>query len=322
MSKAGQSARFAHAEKEVCSYSSENFIRERRRSVILIPYLVAALATLAVSAASVIFQYATAEPIIVAFYRLGISALILGMMLPFLRPGGFSRRDLLLTLLSGVFLAAHFALWFSSLTMTSIASSTVLVNTHPLVILAFEYFVLSRVVSPRALLGVVLAITGAMLVGWGDFRLDTAGLFGDMLALLGAVAFAAYLLLGRETRKRISAVHYSFVVYLSATAVLGIAALIWGSSFTEFPTHNWAVFVALAVIPTIFGHTVFNWVLRFLPASVVSVSVLGEPVAATLLAWLLFQTLPASLSLVGGLLILSGLSIFLRWHRDSYKASV
>jgi drug/metabolite transporter (DMT)-like permease len=307
------------AQKEVCLDGHENSIRERRRSVISLPYLVALLATLAVSAASVIFQYATAEPLIVAFYRLGFSTLILGGMIPFLRTAGFTRRDLQLTVLSGVFLAAHFAFWFFSLTLTSIASSTVLVNTHPFVILVFEYLVLARRISAQALFGVVVAVTGAMLVGWGDFRLDAAGLLGDLLAFLGAVAFAGYLLLGRETRKRISAVHYSFVAYLSATAVLGTAGLVWGNNFSGFPIHNWAVFVALAVIPTMFGHTLFNWALRFLPASVVSVSVLGEPVGATLLAWVLFQTLPSSLGLTGGLLILFGLAIFLLWHRDSYK---
>ncbi len=258
---------------------------------------------------------------IVAFYRLGFSAVILGGMLPFLRAESISPRDLLLTLVSGVFLAAHFAFWFSSLTLTSIASSTVLVNTHPFFILAFEYLVLSKLISPRALLGMVIAITGATIVGWGDIGLDAKGLGGDLLAVLGAVAFAGYLLLGRETRQRISAVRYSFLAYLSSTVVLGVAALVVGNPFVGFPAHNWAVFAALAVIPTMFGHTLFNWALRFLPASVVSVSVLGEPIGATLLAWILFRTLPSALASGGGALILLGLAIFLLWHRDSYKIS-
>jgi drug/metabolite transporter (DMT)-like permease len=270
----------------------------------------------------VIFQYASAEPLVVAFYRLGFSTLILGGMLPFWRTQSFSRRDLLMTLLSGVFLAAHFAFWFFSLTMTSIASSTVLVNTHPFVILAFEYLVLAISISPQALFGVLTAVTGALLVGWGDFRVDAVGLRGDLLAFLGAVAFAGYLLIGRETRQRISAVHYSFVTYLSATVVLGIVALVWGNSFYGFSAQNWLVFIALAAIPTMLGHTLFNWALRFLSASVVSVSVLGEPVGATLLAWLLFQTLPSTLVLVGGILILVGLAIFLLWHRHGDKNSV
>jgi len=259
---------------------------------------------------------------IVAFYRLGISAIIIGGMLPFTKSDHFSTRDLLLTILSGLFLAAHFAFWFSSLTMTSITSSTVLVNTHPFVILAFEYLVLAKKVSSPTLMGVVIAVIGAVLVGWGDISQTDNYMLGDVLAFLGAIAFAGYLLIGRQTRQRVGALRYSFVAYLSATAILGVAALVWGNRFTGFSQENWVVFAALAVIPTIFGHTAFNWVLRFLPASVVSVSVLGEPVGATLLAWLFFRTLPTPLGLVGALLILVGLAVFLLWRRDGSKAVV
>jgi drug/metabolite transporter (DMT)-like permease len=282
-----------------------------RLPFISVPYIVVLLGVLSVSASSVLFKFATAEPLVVAFYRLAFSVLLLGAPLLWRKREKIDRRDLWLSVISGLFLAAHFATWFFSLTMTSIASSTVLVSMQPFLVVLYGYLVGAERTNGRALVAVGLTVVGAILIGWGDFALDPRALLGDVLAFLGAVAVTGYLLIGRQVRQRMSAIAYSVVVYSAATVALLIAALAWGSPLTGFAPGNWWVFVALAVFPTIFGHTLFNWALKYLPASVISVNILGEPVGATLLAWLIWGTAPGPVTLLGGFLLLVGIALFL-----------
>lgn len=248
----------------------------------------------------------------VAFYRLAFSTLILAVPLLWQKQERIDRRDLGLSILSGLFLAGHFATWFFSLTLTSIASSTVLVSTHPFLVLLFAYVIWKERPPRAALTGVGVAVAGAALIGWGDFGLVTKALWGDFLAFLGAVTVTGYLLIGRYVRQRVGAVQYSAIAYASASVVLLGGALALGNPLTGFPQTTWWVFLALAVFPTIFGHTLFNWALKFVPPSVVSVSILGEPIGATLLAWLLWRTGPGPVSLAGGVLLLIGIALFQR----------
>lgn len=281
------------------------------------PYLIILLGVLSVSGASILFQYATAEPLVVAMYRLAFSVLLLGI--PLTRgkaEARMSRTDMGLSLLSGLFLALHFGTWFFSLKLTSVASSTVLVSMHPFMVLLYGYFAWGERTRGRALAGVVLAVLGAVLVSWGDFQVSGSALLGDLLAFLGAVAMSGYFLIGRYVRQRAGVVAYSTTTYGAAAAVLLVASLAWGNPLTGFEAVNWWIFVALAVFPTIFGHTLFNWALKFVPASVVSVSVLGEPVGASILAWALWRAVPGPLTLVGGTLILIGIGLF-QWRRET-----
>lgn len=248
----------------------------------------------------------------VAFYRLLFSVILLGLPMIWQRPQRPSPKDLGLALLSGLFLAAHFATWFFSLTLTSVASSTVLVSTHPFMVMLYGYLAWGERTRGWALAGAGLAVTGAMLVGWGDFRLDSAALLGDLLALLGAVTVSGYFLLGRALRQRMDAIVYSTTAYTSAAAALLLAAIAWGSPFGGFAVQNWWIFAALAVFPTLFGHTLFNWALKYVSASAVSVSILGEPIGATVLAWLLWRTAPGPAALAGGILILAGIILYQR----------
>ncbi len=162
------------------------------------------------------------------------------------------------------------------------------------------------------MIGVVLAVLGAALVGWGDLGLSVRALWGDLLAFLGAVTVSGYFLIGRAVRQRVGAVQYSLLAYAVAAVALLAAAVIMGNPLSGFPTQTWWVFLALAVFPTIFGHTLFNWALKYVPPSAVSVSILGEPIGATLLAWLIWQTGPGPVSLVGGVLLLVGIGLFQR----------
>lgn len=284
---------------------------------ISLPYLVLFLGVLSVSSASVLFQFATAEPLVVAFYRLGFSVLLLAVPLMWTRPNRPAVRDLLLSALSGLFLAAHFATWFFSLKLTSIASSTVLVSMHPFIVLAYGSVVHGERTTGIGLIGMSVAVLGAVLVGWGDFSVSLKALQGDILAFVGAVTVSGYLLIGREVRQRVGAISYSVTTYASASLVLLVTAAAWGSPLAGFSPVNWWVFLGLAVFPTLFGHTLFNWAIRFVPASVVSVNILGEPVGASLLAWLIWGTMPTGPSLIGGVAILLGIAIFIQQKAGS-----
>lgn len=282
-----------------------------------LPYLVICLAVLSISGASILVKLATAEPLVIAFYRLAFSVVLLGGPLLWQRAERPARRDVGLSLLSGVFLALHFATWFFSLTLTSIASSTVLVSTHPFLVLAYNYLVRGEKTTRPALLGVMVSVAGAVLIGWGDFSLDARALLGDLLALLGAVTVTGYFLIGQHVRQRVGAVVYSATAYSSATVVLLALAAVWGSPLTGFETQNWWIFAGLAVFPTIFGHTLFNWALKFLPASVISVNILAEPIGASLLAYMIWRSMPSTTSLVGAIMLLLGIGIFLRYNRTA-----
>ncbi len=278
------------------------------------------LGVLSISASSVIFKFATADPLVVAFYRLALTALILAFPLMRQRPGSVATRDLLLTILSGVLLAAHFGTWFFSLTLTSVASSTLLVSMHPFLVLVFGYCAWGDRPGGKALAGVVLAVVGAIIVGWGDFAISARAVAGDALAFLGAVTVGGYLLIGRTVRQRVGTLLYSVTAYASAALVLLLAAVLWGGPLIGFEPLNWAVFTALAIFPTIFGHTLFNWALRYVPASVVSVNILGEPVGATLLAYLIWRIVPPVTGMVGGVMILVGIAMFLRYYQSPKNA--
>lgn len=270
------------------------------------------LGVLSVSAASVIIKFASADPLVIAFYRLAFSVILLSVPLVFQKSRHLSRKALRWSVVSGLFLAVHFATWFFSLKLTSVASSTVLVSTHPFLVMAYGYFFRGERVTRGGLLGIAAAVAGAVLVGWGDFSLDSRALLGDFLAVLGAVSFSGYFLIGKRVREEAGALEYSVAAYATASAALLGAALLAGNPLTGFDPINWSLFAALAIFPTIFGHTLFNWAIKYVPATVVSLNFLGEPVGASLLAWLIWRTVPTPASLVGAILILAGIGIYLR----------
>jgi drug/metabolite transporter (DMT)-like permease len=278
------------------------------------PYLVLMGGVLAVSVSSIFVRYTSADPLVVAFYRMFFTTLLLLPVAAKQDGLRMDRKSLRLSILSGLFLAVHFASWFWSIRLTSIASSTILVDTHPLWVLLISFLLWRERPGRVGQAAYALALSGAVLISWGDLRFSGPALVGDLLAVVGAIAVSAYFLIGQQVRKQVGALLYSVTAYGVAAVALFVAVLLTGAPLTGFPPSNWAFFVALAVIPTVFGHTVFNWVLRYLPTPVVSLSILGEPVGATLLAWLLFGQVPGPATLAGGTLTLGGISLYL-WHQ-------
>lgn len=278
------------------------------------PHLAVLLGVIAVSFGSIFVKAAEAPPLVVAFYRIGFTVLLL---LPVTLATGrrellaMGRRDLALACGAGVMLALHFATWITSLSYTSIASSTVLVNMHPLFAIAGGYLFYREGVNLRGLLGAALALAGSIVIGFGDFGLGGQALYGDLLAFAGAFFVAGYMLVGRGIRGRLSLFPYIIIVYGVTALVLLLAVLAFGQPLYPYPAVTWLMFLLLAVVPTIFGHTVFNWALRYVNAAVVSVSILGEPVGATILAYFIFSQVPGVMQLAGGVMIITGLVVFI-----------
>ncbi|MDR6226580.1 DMT family transporter [Desmospora profundinema] len=217
-----------------------------------------------------------------------------------------------LTLLSGVFLALHFGLWFASLSYTSIASSVVLVTLQPLFAFAGAWIFFGERTRPAALVGAAIAVFGGMVLGWGDLAIGGTALFGDFLALMGAAMVTGYWLTGQYLRQSLSLMTYTYVVYGTAGMLLALAAVAMDQPLAPYPATDWLLFLALALFPTLLGHSILNWSIRWVPATTVSVSILGEPVGASILAAIFFAEVPTLWQWVGGALIVYGVYRFLK----------
>lgn len=285
-------------------------------------------AILAVSTASIFIRFAQrdAPSLVIAALRLTFASLLLApIALTKYRQelSRLSRRELLLAILSGFFLAVHFATWISSLEYTSIASSVVLVSTGPLWVALLSPIFLKEPLSRSVLAGMLLALLGGTIIGLSDSCQIETGLvcppisqfvqgqafWGNFLALAGAWAVAGYLMIGRRLRSDMSLIPYIFMVYGLSAVVLLIIMLVAGQSPLELPPIAYAWIFLLALVPQLIGHSTYNWALRYLPAALVSITTLGEPIGSALLAYFILQETPTLLTIVGGILILAGIFI-------------
>ena len=276
------------------------------------PYFVLAIGVLTVSWAAVLIRIAAAPALVTGTYRLALASLALTPLALWRNHDELlhlSWRDVRLLLAAGVFLGLHFATWISSLAYTSVSSSVVLVSTSPIFVGLAARFLLKENVAPRMFAGIALAVLGSAIVGWGGLTLSGTALWGDGLAILGAIAISAYLLIGRDLRRRLPLLAYVTPTYWTAALVLGIAACLSGQKLTGYPTHTNFMFLLLAIGPQIIGHSSYNWALRHLSPTMVAASVLGEPVGSTFLAYLVLREAPAVLEVVGGMVVVVGLYV-------------
>jgi drug/metabolite transporter (DMT)-like permease len=272
-------------------------------------------AVIAVSTSSILIRLTASPPLVTASYRiLGASVILLLLAaLGGLRDlRALDRRSWSLLVLSGLLLGVHFALWTSSLFLTTVGSAVFLVDTHPVVIAIAAWWFLKEPTQRNTWIGIVLTMLGGALIAAGDFRAGGTALIGDLMAFLAAVAVAGYLVIGRHARRGLSTSSYSGAVFGIAGLLLLTLAFLSESSLIPATRSDPVVWLGLILIPTLGGHTVFNWALRHVPASVVGVSILGEPVISTVLAWPILGEAPAPTAVLGGVLILAGLFVALR----------
>jgi drug/metabolite transporter (DMT)-like permease len=278
------------------------------------PYFALIVGVMAVSASAIFVKFSSAPSGVIAFYRLLFSVLF---MLPiFLMKYVkelllISKRDWLFATLAGVFLAFHFILWFESLNYTSVASSTVLVTLQPLFAFIGTYLFFKERFSLKAMVCALLAIIGSVIISFGDFRISGTALFGDILALLACALVTAYLMFGQSVRKRLSLITYTFVVYSISSIVLFLYVLIAGESLYPYPKGEWVNFILLALIPTLLGHSLFNWAVKWISTSIISMAILFEPVGATILAYYLLSEKVLLTQLLGGSIVIVSISLFL-----------
>jgi drug/metabolite transporter (DMT)-like permease len=292
------------------------------------PHLGLSIGILSSSTAALFIRFAQkdAPSLVIAAYRLALASIIL-LPIVLLRYRKqlrqFDRKRFILAALAGVFLAIHFATWISSLEFTSVASSVVLVSTSPLFVSILSPILLRELIHRRLRYGLILSLLGTAIVGLSDACILSNGLHcpsltsifsaqaikGDFLALLGAISGAIYILIGRKLRSNIALVSYISVAYSSAAIILVgmVLTMKYEPSGYSFETYLW--FILLAIFPQLIGHSTINWALRFLPAAYVSVTLLGEPIASTLWAYLFLGEAPSGLMLVGALFILLGIGI-------------
>ena len=293
------------------------------------PYLLIPLGIAAVSTASILIRYAQdfAPSLTIAAFRLGLAAILL---LPYtilkhkkeLR--SLSKKDLGFALLAGLFLAIHFAAWITSLEFTSVASSVVLVTTTPLWVSLMAPVFLSERTPRIAFIGILVALVGGTFITLSDVcswnpaglscvRMEgffgSTSLLGDFLATLGAVAAAFYLMIGRHLRRKITLTPYIFLVYSAAGIFLILAMLIMEGAPPLYPARVYGWLFALAVLPQLVGHSIFNWSLKYLPTGYVSVNLLGEPIGSTILAYFFLNEKPPGTKIFGAILILAGIGL-------------
>jgi drug/metabolite transporter (DMT)-like permease len=306
--------------------SEQPFSATEQPTRLLLP-LALLIAILAVSTASIFIRFAQtdgAPSLVIAALRLSFATLLLAPIAIMYHRGeilNLTRSELNLGLVSGLFLAVHFATWISSLEYTSVASSMVFVSTGPLWVALLSPMFLNERLTRAAVIGLALAVLGGTVIGLSDACTWSGGLrcpdldqvmqgraiWGNFLALAGAWTVTGYLIIGRKLRARLSLIPYIFLVYGMAALALIIVMLTAGQSPFGYETKTYGWIFLLAALPQLIGHSTYNWALRYLPAAFVAVTTLGEPIGSAILAYFILNETPTIAVITGGLLILFGI---------------
>jgi len=281
------------------------------------PYVALFTSIVAVSFAAILIISCDAPPLTISFYRLFFTTLII---LPFvlfqkktrLEIVKLPRSTIFMMIIIGIILAAHFALWITSLTKTSVASSVILVTAHPILVGPISYYFLKEKLSKINAIGISISLVGVITLVYGNYGFSSMGLDtfeGNILAMLGGTAAGLYILGGRKLRKDISVFTYALIVYCVGTITLFFICLLFNSPLTNLSIKDYQIIFLMAIVAGIFGHTTYNWSLRYIKASIASVALLGEPIGSTILAYAIpsINQEPSVYTLIGGSIILLGI---------------
>ncbi len=282
------------------------------------PKMALLIGIIAVSTASIFVRLSSSPALVIAAYRMLFASILMGLLginnLKNIR--ALSRKEVLILLISGIALGAHFGAWTTSLFYTSIAANTILTDSSPMFVVIISYVLLKEPTKLRELLGIIISLIGAVIIASGPATIKNMNnLYGDLLALLSAFFLSIYLVAGRKLRRKVDLASYTFTVYGIASVTLFITALLLKNSIVVPSVHEILIFLALALIPSGLGHNSYNYALKYLKASIVSVSILGEPVGASILAVIIFNEIPTISTIVGGAIVMLGI-IITTLHRE------
>lgn len=289
------------------------------------PIIMIIVAVLGASLSAIFVRHSTAPSAVTAALRLMWAVLL---MTPYIFGKkavrqellSISKKTLILSCISGVFLAIHFSVWFESLRHTSVASSTTIVCTEVIwVALGFCLFMKGKI-PKQAIAAIAITLAGSVLIAYADSVAGEMHLYGDFLSLLAAFAVAVYMLIGRVVREQVSTGVYTYIVYIACGVTLIGICLVQGHNIFGFGMNSIIIGLLLAIFPTILGHSLFSWSLKYFSPSFVSASKLCEPVVASVIAAFLFGELPSWLQLLGGIIIIGGVYYYSRIEQKANKA--
>ena len=275
-------------------------------------YFALIIGIFAISTSAILIRWSSSDPLVIGSYRQTFATFL---FLPFLLKDKFqeilnlSSREIFELLIIGILLGAHFGFWISSVKATSVAASVLLGTCHIVYVSIIGWLVFGEKLNSRGIIGTVIALAGIIILFWGDLVEDPGNFRGNFLAFISGILAGLYYLGGRKHRKNISLPTYAFIVYFSSAVVMWFVVLTQGLEYRSIPNSEFQLFFLMALVPTLLGHTMQNWALAFLPAYVISITLLAEPIGSGLLAWYIFSEVPSLGVLVGGLIVLVGVYV-------------
>ena len=285
------------------------------------PYLALGIGIISMGMSAIFVRWADAPGPITAFYRLSLSTLILT---PFflkrcLKKCNLSRKILIIPVLGGIFTAADLALWNTSLFYTTAANSTLLVNTNPLWVALGAWLIFREKLNKAFWIGLGIALFGATLVVGGDFLIHPRLGIGDLIAISAGIFYAAYFLSTQRGREDFHPITYIWLIGLVGSIGLALINLVIGNSFVGYTSQTWGIFWTTAIVSQVIGYVAVSYALGHLPASVVSPTMIGQPIMTALFAIPFLGEIPRPLQMLGGITALIGIFLVNRAYQREEK---
>jgi drug/metabolite transporter (DMT)-like permease len=281
------------------------------------PYVLLFISILSVSVSSIMIKFSDTPTSVAGMYRLFISVFIMLGLVRWkkIRFIEMAKKDWAIVFLAGVFLGLHFLFWMESLVHTSVASSMVILALQPLFVMLGSYFLFKERSTKLTMLCMFIALLGSILIAWGDIGISREALLGDGLSLVGTIFVSVYLLAGQKVSGKMDANVYSVIVFFIGGTVLLFYNMVNHIPVLTYGASDWIYFLLMAIIPTIFGQYIFNLLLESIGATTVSVGIIGEPVLAIMLAYLLLDETITLFQSAGGIMTLSGMALYF-WSKS------
>lgn len=286
-----------------------------------LPYAALAVGIVALSLSAMFVRWADAPGPMTGFYRLLFSTILfLPLFLHRQRTSApLDKRYVWFPLVAGLFTAFDFAFWNSSVKYTTAANATLLGNTAPLWVALVALFVFKEKLRATFWLGLLLALSGAALIVGTDFLTHPTFGIGDLMASAAAIFYASYQLITQRGRVHIDPFRYTWLVGVSATLGMLVMNLALGNSFSGYTTQTWLIFLATAIVSQMIGYLAVSYALGHLPASIVSPTLIGQPILTTLLAIPLLGEIPRPIQWIGGAIALAGIYIVNQAHLQAHR---